>query len=238
MIPESSRTQRPSAEGTAVCVSPTGDLVAGVVVAGIGMDACRHLKGRTENLAIASLPLLLGLHQVDEAFVWWGLQGHVSRGAGHFAMWLYLLFALVVLPVLASASLAIFEPSPERRWRYVPFAALGAFVSGVMLEAMLAGHPAVRLGTYHLAYSIGLRNGVLLVALYIAATCGPLFVSGHRALVWFGAANLVAVVLLALLSASGFTSLWCFYAALVSGAIALHLRRRPDHTHVLIRLQA
>jgi hypothetical protein len=42
--------------------------------------------------------------------------------------------------------------------------------------------------------------------------------------VWFGVANLTAVIVLALLCASGFTSLWCFYAALVSAAIALHLR--------------
>jgi hypothetical protein len=36
--------------------------------------------------------------------------------------------------------------------------------------------------------------------------------------------NLVAVIVLARLCANGFTSLWCFYAALASGAIALHLR--------------
>jgi len=42
-------------------------------------------------------------------------------------------------------------------------------------------------------------------------------------------ANLAAVIALALLCASGFTSLWCFYAALVSGAIALHLRLRQPH---------
>ena len=40
-----------------------------------------------------------------------------------------------------------------------------------------------------------------------------------------GAVALGAVIALALLCANGFTSLWCFYAALVSGAIALHLRR-------------
>ena len=88
------------------------------------------------------------------------------------------------------------------------------------------GHPSARLGAYHLGYSIGLRHGVAFIGLYIVATCGPLLASGRRVLVWFGLANLAAVVVLALLCASGFTSLWCFYAALVSGAIALHLRRR------------
>jgi hypothetical protein len=211
---------------TIVCFSPTGDLVGGAVVVAIGVDACRHLKGRPENLAVATLPLLLGLHQIDETFVWWGLQGHVSQEVGHVATWIYLLFALVVLPLLVPVLLAVFEHSPRRRWRYAPFAALGAFVSGVLLEAMLVGHPTARLGAYHLVYSIGLQHGVLYIGLYIVATCGPLLASGRRVLVWFGLANLAAVIALALLCASGFTSLWCFYAALVSGAIALHLRLR------------
>ena len=36
--------------------------------------------------------------------------------------------------------------------------------------------------------------------------------------------RVIAVIVLARLCANGFTSLWCFYAALASGAIALHLR--------------
>jgi len=215
-----------------VCFSPMGDLVGGTAVLAIGLDACRHVKGRSENLAIATLPLLLGLHQIDEAFVWWGLQGHVSRGVGNIAMWIYLIFALVALPVLVPLLLAIFEPSRVRRVRYVPFILLGFVVSAVTMNAMLARSPTVRLGAYHLAYSVGLTRGVLLIGLYIVATCGSMFVSGNRTLQYFGFANLVAVIVLALLCADGFTSLWCFYAALLSGAIALHLRRRdPNISH-------
>jgi hypothetical protein len=207
-----------------MCFSPLGDLVGGAVVVAIGVDACRHVKGRNENWAIATFPLLLGLHQIDETFVWWGLQGHVPRDIGNIAMWIYLLFALVVLPPLVPFLLAIFEPSPRRRRRYIPFLLLGLVVSGVILEAMLVGHPVARLGTYHVAYSIGLQHGILIIGLYILAICGSLLVSGNRALVWFGVANVIAIIVLALLCASGFTSLWCFYAALVSGAIAVHLR--------------
>ena len=151
-------------------------------------------------------------------------------------MWIYLLFALVLMPTFVPILLGVFEHSSRLRWRYVPFAALGLVVSGVMLETMLVGHPSARIGTYHLAYTIGLRHGILFVALYIVATCGPMLTSGRRVLAWFGAVNLVAVVTLAILCADGFTSLWCLYAALVSAAIALHLRLRqpePDRQLVL-----
>jgi hypothetical protein len=187
---------------------------------------------------VATLPLLLGLHQVDETFVWWGLQGHVSHEVGRVAMWIYLIFALVLLPPLVPGLLAVFEPSRRHKLRYAPFVALGFFVSAVILEAMLVGHPSVRLGTYHLAYSIGLRHGVVIIGLYVVATCGSLLASGRRILIWFGLANLAAVIVLALLCASGFTSLWCFYAALVSGAIALHLRVRQPHSSQPILAEA
>jgi hypothetical protein len=215
-----------------VCFSPVGDLVGGTVVVAIGIDACLHVRGRSEYLAIAALPIVLGLHQIDETFVWWGLQGHVSQGIGHVAMWIYLIFAMVVLPTAVPLMVLMIEPITRRQWRLVPFTVLGLGVSAVLLEAMLVGTPSVHLGSYHLAYSIGLRHGIVVIGLYIVATCGSLLVSSRRSVVWFGLANLAAVIVLARLCASGFTSLWCFYAALVSGAIALHLRYAKPRRYI------
>src|SRR5271170_1417275 len=104
-----------------MCFSPEGDLVGGVAVVAIGIDACRHLRGRKELVAVATLPVILGLHQIDETFVWWNLQGHVSDTIGHVAMWIYLIFALVLLPVLVPALVLMFVPPGRRRWRVVPF---------------------------------------------------------------------------------------------------------------------
>ena len=207
-----------------MCFSPQGDLVGGVVVTAIGVDACLHLRGRPEFVAVAAFPLLLGLHQIDETFVWWGLQGHVSAGTGRLAMWIYLAFALVVLPVLAPVIVMIAEPTRQRRDRMLPFLLIGVGTAAYLAVTMATNGATATLGTDHISYSIGLSDGYVVVGAYIVATCGPLLVSGFRHVVIFGAANLVAVIVLARLCATGFTSLWCGYAALVSAAIALHLR--------------
>jgi len=207
-----------------MCFSPEGDLVGGVVVVAIGVDACRHLRAKTEYVFVAALPLLLGLHQIDETFVWWGLRGQVAPWVGTLAMWVYLVFALVLLPIIVPLLVLGLERTPAMRWRIAPFVAIGAGTGAVLLASMLRTHPSAQLGSYHLAYSFGLRHGVVVVGLYIVATCGSLLVSGFRHVFWFGVLNLIAVVVLARLSANGFTSLWCFYAALASGAIALYLR--------------
>jgi hypothetical protein len=216
-----------------MCFSATGDVVGGAVVLAIGIDASRHLKGRKEYRFVAALPILLGIHQIVEAFVWWGLQGKVSSQVGIVAMWIYLIFALVLLPVIVPLLIISLEPTASRRWRIAPFVASGVFVGGYLLVTMLRHHPTAQLGSYHLAYSIGLANGILIVSLYIIATCGSLLWSGFRHVFWFGVANLVAVVVLARLCADGFTSLWCFYAALASGAIALYLRLDPPKPSVV-----
>ena len=88
----------------------------------------------------------------------------------------------------------------------------------------------VRLGSYHLAYSIGLHYGFLVVGLYVLAACGAVLFSGFRDIVIFGLANVIAVIVLARLTADGFTSLWCFYAALTCGAICLHMSGMGDRT--------
>jgi hypothetical protein len=213
-----------------MCFSPEGDLVGGIVVTAIGIDTVRHLRQRSNHLALAALPLLLGVHQIDEAFVWWSLQGKVPAEVGRVAMWIYLTIAFVVLPILVPSVIMLLEPTSRRKWRIVPFLTVGIVVSTVLLDTMLRNRPTVKLGAYHLAYSIGLQHGVLVIGLYIVATCGSLLASGFRHIVVFGLANLVAVVVLARLSADGFASLWCFYAALTCGAIMLHMRFAKPHS--------
>jgi hypothetical protein len=215
--------------GAQVCFSPEGDFVGGLVITAIGVDACRHLRGRKNELLLGAMPLLFGVHQLDETLVWLGLQGHVPWSIGRIAMWIYLVIALVVVPIFIPLAITTLEPSRRRRWTIAPLVVLGTGVAIALLITMLRNHVTVRLGSYHLAYSIGLQHGVVIVGLYLLATCGSLLLSGYRDVVIFGLANLVAAIILARLTADGFTSLWCFYAALSSGAIMLHMRLAKPH---------
>lgn len=211
-----------------MCFSAQADVVAGIAVVAIGIDACRHVRHPNERL-LAALPLVLGAHQLMEVFVWWDLQGHVAHGIGRVAIWAYLLMAFVVLPVYVPLAIVLIEPTPQRRWQMAPFLALGGVVSVVLLTTMLRGPINAQLRPWHLSYSIGLNHAVIVVALYVTAICGPLLFSGYRHVAIFGVGNLAVVVTLAVLTADGFASLWCVYAAISAGAIALHLRLAKAH---------
>jgi hypothetical protein len=212
-----------------VCFSPQADIVGGLVIGAIGVDAVRHAGQRRDFLALASVPLLLGVHQLIEALVWLGLQGHVPRGIGQVALWAYLLIAFVVLPVFIPLAVIALEPTRRRKQLMVPFAMTGAAVAAVLLAAMVRGPVGVKLAPYHLAYSIRPPDGLLIIVLYVVAVCGPLLVSGYRHVAIFGIANLIAVAIIARLTVSGFASVWCGWAALSSAAIALHCRLAKPH---------
>jgi len=207
-----------------VCFSPQADLVGGLVICAIGIDAARHVRRRRDFLLVACIPLLLGVHQLVEALVWWWLRGDVPDGIGRVALWAYLLIAFTVLPVFVPAAVIALEPTRRRRRLMVPFIVIGSVVAVVLLVAMIGGPVGVKLAPYHLSYSIRLSDGLLVIACYVVAVCGSLLVSGYRNVAIFGIVNLLAVVIIARLTISGFASVWCGWAALSSAAVALHCR--------------
>jgi uncharacterized protein DUF6629 len=211
-----------------MCFSPEADLVGGIAIGAIGVDALHHHRGRRET-AIASLPALLAGHQLVETFVWWGLAGTVPAEAGRIAMWAYLLFAFCVLPVFVPLSLMSIEADERRRRLMRLCGTTGAVVAAVLLVSLLHGGASAQIGRAHIEYNVEVPAGGVLVAFYIMAACGPFVFSGYPHAVAFGVANLAAALVIAWGLPNGFASIWCGWAAVTAGAIALHFRFAQAH---------
>lgn len=220
-----------------MCFSASADLVTGIALVGVGVDALRHRRGRRE-LLLASLPALFAAHQLVETFVWWGLEGRVSWSVGRVALWAYLLFALVALPVVVPMAVAAIEPDVARRRVITALGLAGAVLAGGLLLVLVRGPVTAELARHHIRYDIGLHSGGKLAVVYVIATCGALLASSDRHIEVFGVVNLVAVIILGWVVVTGVTSLWCAWAAVTSVVIAAHLRQRrarvarPPHAAV------
>lgn len=205
-----------------MCFAPEMDLAAGIVITAVGIDTLRHVRTR-EQIAMASLPVVFGIHQLVETLVWWNLQGHVSDSIGDLAAWIYLAIAIGLVPVLvpyAFLKLGTVE-WPRLAWVFL-FA--GVATATIDMIALGAGPVVREIDGYHVAYSIGLPHAALALTAYVFATCGPSLVSRSAALRWFGVGNLAVVTLLAWLDQNAVVSLWCVWAAITSILINVHAR--------------
>ncbi len=217
-----------------MCFAPEADAVLGGIVIAVGIDALRHVR-EPKQIPLAALPLLFGVHQVSEAFVWWGLQGHVGHAVERVAVWTYLLFAFGALPVLIPLAVGLVEPLRERRRIIGEFGVLGVAVGAVLTIAMFRGSIHAMIEGHHVEYQVdAVGSGGQLTALYVVATCGALIASSYRDIQALGLLNFAAVPVLMYMTLNGFVSLWCFWAAIVSILIDRHLRRTATRRLALV----
>jgi hypothetical protein len=208
-----------------MCFSPEADFTAGIVITGVGVETLRRVRVRRE-LIVGALPLLFGLHQLVEGFVWLGLRGQVSNGLGDAAKEVYIVFAHAALPIIVPLGFMMIEPDHRRaRWMW-PLVCLG-LVLGLYLLWQVTAYPVGAQEDAHcIDYTTHTPNDLLIGALYVIATCGPALISVRPYLRWFGLISLIGVIATALVRVDELTSLWCVYVALVSVLILEHFRRQ------------
>jgi hypothetical protein len=208
-----------------MCFSPQADFTAGAVVVAVGVETLRRVRVRRE-LIVGALPLLFGIHQLVEGFVWLGLRGEVSAGLGGAAKEIYIVFAHAILPALVPLGFTLLEADRRRaRWMW-PLVGIGTLLGSYLLWQVTAYPVGAQEQARCIDYTTHSTNNLLIGALYVVVTCGPALMSSRRHLRWFGVVCLVGVIAAALVRVDELTSLWCVYVALVSALILEQFRRQ------------
>ena len=205
-----------------MCLAPQVDVLAGVAIAVVAVDAIRHNRS-ARTAPLAALPAVFAVHTLASALVWWGLQGRVPATIGDAATAFYLGIAFVLLPVLLPIAVLLIEPPGWRRSALVLLTAAGLYSSLDFLVGLLDGRGGAAACTYYIDFGItgaSSYSGFM----YVLATCGALLLSGQRPLVVWGLTNALVVALLAGLEGRALPSLWCFWAAASSLFVAWFLR--------------
>ncbi|MFD0275689.1 DUF6629 family protein [Kitasatospora sp. NPDC127111] len=211
-----------------MCWSAQADLIAGGVVSGIGMLCLVRTAraGRPERLLLASLPLVLGVHQLVEAAVWSGVEGGLPAGPAGWARTAWAVIALPLLPVLVPAGVLHATREPDRRRHLRPFLLLGLLVAAPLAVAVASGPVTATDHGHTLGYAIGVPHPVLLLTGYLLATIGPLLLSHDRLLRRLGLLTGAGALVCALLWRLAFVSTWCALAA-VASVLLLHWTAHP-----------
>jgi hypothetical protein len=211
-----------------MCFSAAANFVGSGALGAIGVVTLTKVKHRRE-LLFASLPTLFAIHQFTEGFVWLGLDGVLSPTVTHNMAAAFMLYAQGLLPFLLPLSVLLFEPDQKSRRRMMPFLVLGAGTALYILWALIAYPLQVYIRGNSIVYINPATNNTAVALLYVIATCGSLFMSKIRPMIFFGAANLAILLIVMEVKRYAFTSVWCAYAAVASVIILAYFWRTNAH---------
>src|SRR6202167_4543301 len=205
----------PKEERSPMCFSATANFVGSAVLGTVGIVTLTKVKHRRE-LLFAALPAMFAIPQFIEGFVWLGLDGILSPAVAHDMGAAFVLYAQGLLPFLLPLSVLLFEPDVASRRRMLPFLGIGTATTLYILWALTAFPTEVYIKGNSIVYMNQATNNTTVAIFYIIATCGSLFFSKVRAMILFGVANLIILLVVMEVKRYAFTSLWCAYAAIAS----------------------
>lgn len=211
---------------TIICFSANASILAGIALLGIGAITVRRAKSWTQ-LPYAAIPVAFGLQQMVEAYLWKALP--VQSPTADVATTVYLLFSHVLWPILVPLAVLLIEPIAARRKLLLAPMAAGSVAAVAFLIALFTAPVSALIEGKHIAYHLPHRHQAAILTLYIIGTCLAPLLSSHKTVRYFGIAITVALIASWAAYLNWFASVWCFFAALMSGLIWLHFsQRRPS----------
>ncbi|REC94350.1 DUF6629 family protein [Kushneria indalinina] len=206
-----------------MCFSASASFTGSAVIAGVGIATLFQVRHQGAWF-LAAIPMLFALHQLLEGIVWLGIDGRLESPWPQLAGQLYVFYAQGLLPLVMPVAVWRFLPAGERR-RVLPFVLTGLALSLYNLWFLTTLPTDIGQCGHSITYHNPRTREMLVALLYIIATCGALVASRRRWLVIMGLANLAGLSVVALFRMWAFTSVWCFYAALISVMVYWHFRR-------------
>jgi hypothetical protein len=214
-----------------MCFSASGSFGVAAVLAGVGAVSLARPRSPSHGM-LAAVPLLFALQQATEGLVWVTI-GH-ARGSGlhGLAVAAFLGFALVLWPVWIPLAFALPEANPSRRRLLSALTAIGAVVAVGATVMLLRVRPAAHVAGHNIAYSYASSSSAIVLALYlpmyVIPSVLPFFVSTVRWAKVMGVVLVVALLATFVIERRALTSVWCFFAAILSGFMVVGTAR-PRH---------
>jgi len=207
-----------------MCFSPATSFTASAALATIGVMALGQTTTKRE-IPFASIPLLFAFQQFIEGLLWLALlQGNLPI-AQYWLTQSYTVFAGILWPTLAPLSLWLLEPDRTRKNLTLGVLVIGAGIAFYTLEGLLRHGVTSRIADYCILYEYQVEQGYTMLFSYVAATCAAFFCSSDRGIRWLGVVNIVAFAIAYRFYHYHLVSIWCFFAAVVSGLIYLYFVR-------------
>jgi hypothetical protein len=177
----------------------------------------------------AAIPLIFAAQQAAEGVVWLTIAGPPDALLRRVAVYAFLALALVIWPIWVPCSLRLMERNAARLRALTVMCWLGGFVSVGAALLLMRWQPVAYVAGHSIRYdypgSVDTPRDLLLPLAYFIPTITPLFISTAKLARTLGITLIVALVATILVQRDALTSVWCFFAAILSGVVFVALGR-------------
>lgn len=207
-----------------MCFSAAASFTASALLATSGSLA--SLRAKPAERLFTAIPFLFGFQQALEGLQWLA----VSRGTP--STWLgygYLFFAFFLWPTYIPLATYMMEPNKNRK-HFLKYFLLAGVCGTTYICLVLFFHPLmVQMVHHHLDYVIFIPGEWIGMAAYVIVVCGSCLLSSFPFVRVFGITMFITSLVSWFWYQTTFTSVWCFFAAVLSMLIVLHtvFRKQP-----------
>jgi hypothetical protein len=208
-----------------VCFSATASFGMAATLTAIGGASVASARA-ARLLPLAAVPLLYAAQQASEGAVWLVLDRAPFHVASSPFAHAFLFFALFVWPVYVPAALLVAERRADRRKVLVACLAVGVVLGGYLMACATLRDSNACIAFGNLYYWVQVDSPVkrAVLAAYLASVVVPLALSSLRGAKLLALVVAVSFGVTAALYRAGFASVWCFFAAAISGLVAVSVR--------------
>jgi heme/copper-type cytochrome/quinol oxidase subunit 4 len=211
-----------------MCFSAEASFAGSVVLSAIGVATVKKARVPEQRL-FAVIPLLFGIQQFTEGVLWVTLRSGGHERLQNAAAQIFLITALVIWPVMIPLSIWLMEKVKQRRQVLTGIIVAGGIISLFYAFCLISYDVTPQISGFHIEYIDQFPYTLVNIAFwfYVASTVSPMFISSVKRMWLFGILITVSFVVTRIFFAQYLTSVWCFFAALISAAIYWILSESP-----------
>lgn len=208
-----------------MCFSAEASLAGGVIISAIGIVTVTKVH-KPSQVLFACIPLFFGLQQVTEGVLWLTIPGTGHDDLLQFSTYLFLIMADILWPIMIPLSVLFMEENKKKKKALRGLLLAGISLSGYYSFCLLTYTVRPEIMGYHIQYTTDFPKSLSYpaFAVYLIVTITPLLISSIKKTHLLGFLMFSSCVVTAIFFTQFLTSVWCFFAALISAVIFWILR--------------
>lgn len=208
-----------------MCFSAGASFTASALLTVVGVQTVKEVH-KPFQLAFAGIIAFFAFQQFLEGVLWVVIPGGRHPELQKAATYTFLIMAEFIWPVLIPLSVLLMERAKRQKWILGALLAIGTGIGLYYLRHILLFDLHAEISGYHIVYKSSVLHAYARTStiIYVFATLTPFFVASIRRAYLMGMIMTLSFLVSAVFYREYLTSVWCFFAAVMSFVIYYIIR--------------